>query len=334
MIGWIMNHSDQKQSYTVSVVIPAYNAQDYIGRAIDSVLAQTLPPDEIIVVDDGSTDNTARVVKSYGSKVRYIHQENAGASVARNAGIDAAAGPWIAFLDSDDEWLPEKLRLQTELLKRNPDLTWAGGNYYTRDMQNHRLDRITVDQLKCRKHLGDTEQVNYFSAYVDGLCILTSTAIINKSVFEQVGNFRVGQKWAQDTDLFWRIAYQLPDVGFVADPIANYYHGVPGSITQENWGKIVQRCELIERHMKLAETAGKAQQFRAIAGKLLERWTRDLIRNKRFEDINELIDRLGELFPSRLTKEMKLRVKSPLLAGICIDLYFKIKNFIGGAKAR
>ncbi|MHC5190567.1 MAG: glycosyltransferase family 2 protein, partial [Planctomycetota bacterium] len=82
----------------ISVVIPAYNAEKHIARAIDSVLAQTRPADEIIVVDDGSTDATAEVVRSYGEKVIFIQQENAGVSVARNAGIEAASGDWIAFL--------------------------------------------------------------------------------------------------------------------------------------------------------------------------------------------------------------------------------------------
>ena len=114
---------------TISVVIPAYNCERYITRSIDSVLAQTRPVDEIIIVDDGSSDNTGEVVKRYGGKVRYIRQENAGASVARNTGIEAATGDWIAFLDGDDEWLPDKIKHQTELLSRNPNLVWVTGNY-------------------------------------------------------------------------------------------------------------------------------------------------------------------------------------------------------------
>ncbi|MHC5141971.1 MAG: glycosyltransferase family 2 protein, partial [Planctomycetota bacterium] len=113
----------------ISVVIPAYNAEKHIARAIESVLAQTRPADEVIVIDDGSSDATAEVVRSFGDKVIFIQQENAGASVARNAGIEAATSDWIAFLDADDEWLPNKLQLQVEHFKRNPDLLWATGNY-------------------------------------------------------------------------------------------------------------------------------------------------------------------------------------------------------------
>ena len=114
---------------SVSVVIPAYNAAEHITRAIDSVLAQTRRADEIIVIDDGSADNTADIVKRYGAELKYIYQDNAGAGQARNAGIDAAKSEWIAFLDADDEWLTDKLQLQTDYLARHPDLMWTTGNF-------------------------------------------------------------------------------------------------------------------------------------------------------------------------------------------------------------
>ncbi len=96
----------------VSVIIPTYNRAHCVGEAIDSVLAQTFTDYEIIVVDDGSTDNTSAVLKAYGNKIRAIRQNNQGVSVARNTGILASTAPWIAFLDSDDLWLPEKLQIQ------------------------------------------------------------------------------------------------------------------------------------------------------------------------------------------------------------------------------
>ena len=98
-----MTSAENSKYPFVSVVVPAYNAGECIERAIESVLAQTFCDYEVIVVDDGSTDNTAEAVRKYGPKVQYIHQANAGVSVARNAAIAVAKGKWIAFLDADDE---------------------------------------------------------------------------------------------------------------------------------------------------------------------------------------------------------------------------------------
>jgi glycosyltransferase involved in cell wall biosynthesis len=106
----------------VSVVIPTYNRARYVTEAIDSVLAQTYKDREIIVVDDGSTDDTARALKPYKRHIRHIRQDNAGVSAARNAGIRAARAEWIAFLDSDDVWRPEKLAVQMEFIKRHPQI--------------------------------------------------------------------------------------------------------------------------------------------------------------------------------------------------------------------
>ena len=115
----------QDELFTVAVVIPACNIGTLVARAIDSVLAQTRKAEEIIVVDDGSTDDTASVIKSYGSKVHYVYQANLGLAGARNTGIRAATCEWVAFLDGDDEWLPDNLKLHLEVLKRNPNLVWS-----------------------------------------------------------------------------------------------------------------------------------------------------------------------------------------------------------------
>ena len=104
-----MTVNSKNNHTTVAVVIPAYNIDPFITRAIESVLAQTHKPDQIIIVDDGSTDATAERIHQFGSQIQYIHQPNAGLSAARNTGIKAAETEWIAFLDGDDYWLPGKL---------------------------------------------------------------------------------------------------------------------------------------------------------------------------------------------------------------------------------
>lgn len=111
----------------VSVVVPAFNQGDYIAEAIDSALGQTIPPFEVIVVDDGSTDQTAEVCASYGDRISYVHQPNAGAGAARNRGLSMATGDFIAFLDSDDIWPADRLALQLEAFAADPQLEHAFG---------------------------------------------------------------------------------------------------------------------------------------------------------------------------------------------------------------
>ncbi|HBJ37783.1 MAG TPA: hypothetical protein DDZ51_24110 [Planctomycetaceae bacterium] len=106
---------------SISVVVPCFNRASILGRAIKSALNQSMPPDEVIVVDDGSSDKSAMVARTFGERVRVIQQANAGAAAARNRGIEVAVGEWIAFLDSDDLWHPEKLRMQLNIADRFPE---------------------------------------------------------------------------------------------------------------------------------------------------------------------------------------------------------------------
>src|SRR5690242_6042277 len=115
---------------TISAVIPTYNRRKYVVRAIDSVISQQSPPDEIIVIDDGSTDGTAELLHStFGNSLKIIYQENAGVSAARRRGIVAASGEWIAFLDSDDEWTSGRLDVFRQAISQTKaELAWIFGD--------------------------------------------------------------------------------------------------------------------------------------------------------------------------------------------------------------
>ena len=120
---------------TVSVVVPTHNVGRFISRALESILNQSTPPEEIIVVDAESTDDTLERVRHLKDAVRLIQQPKAGISAGRNEGIRSARYDWIAFLDGDDEWLPDYLENQRGLLARNPHLVWSGTNYYIRQYE-------------------------------------------------------------------------------------------------------------------------------------------------------------------------------------------------------
>jgi len=292
----------------ISVVIPAYNAGKYIGRTIDSVLAQTRSADEIIVVDDGSTDNTADVIRRYGEKVKYIHQANAGASVARNTGIKAACGEWIAFLDGDDEWVSEKLRLQVEHLERNPELVWTCANFYSCLCSENRR-AAAAEPSKAKKILGDKE---YFEDYLGPdfakAAKCTDTMLIKKEVLEQAGMFRVGQVRSNDTDMWLRIAYRWPRIGYISEPLAIYHLSIPQSITHKH-KQIQIRRALFERHLKLAAEHGRGEAFKQSAGRSVTSWIRAMLFSNQPEEIKGLMDQFGEM----LTKRFKIIVRLLLI---------------------
>src|SRR5579863_7730993 len=115
---------------TVSVVIPAYKAAHTIGRALDSLLAQTRPADEILIIDDGSPDDIAGAVAPYGDRVTLLRKPNSGAASARNAGLDRVRGEWVAFLDADDYWEPHKLERQLDVLRWHPEVGVIAGRFF------------------------------------------------------------------------------------------------------------------------------------------------------------------------------------------------------------
>ena len=121
----------------ISAVIPAYNSAAFISDALASIRHQTFPVDEIIVVDDGSTDNIEEVVRSIDPGIVYITQKNQGPSAARNRGIEAATGDWIAFLDADDQWTPHKIKNQLLALERHPELQLIASDMAEIDHNNN-----------------------------------------------------------------------------------------------------------------------------------------------------------------------------------------------------
>ena len=171
----------------VSVIIPVYNGARYLGEALESVFAQTYRPFEVIVVDDGSSDDSGKIAQSF-SDVRYIHQANQGVAAARNNGIEAARGEFFAFIDQDDLWIPEKLRLQIAWLLNNPDLG------YTLTQQRFFLDPGASLPAWFRKELLDSVHTGW----------VLGTLVVQRAAFDNVGNFATGYTAASDGDWFFR----------------------------------------------------------------------------------------------------------------------------------
>jgi len=187
-----------------SVIIPSYNRAYTIRKALDSLLCQTLRNFEIIVVDDGSTDETGRIIGSEYPSVRLHSITHSGVSVARNVGILHANGKWIAFLDSDDYWLPEKLEAQMSYLERYPEFKIC----HTDEIWIKNGRRINQGK-KHRKYPG------WFFIPSLQLCLISpSSVIIHRSVFDTVGLFDEDFPFVEDYELWLRITARYP-VGYI-----------------------------------------------------------------------------------------------------------------------
>jgi glycosyltransferase involved in cell wall biosynthesis len=207
----------------ISAVIPTYNRAHSIGRAVKSVLEQTSPVDELIVVDDGSTDRTAEAIAEFGPRVRYIQQENSGVSAARTRGIVESKSEWIAFLDSDDEWLPEKIALQREAILKCPDAALC----YCASLW------CFAGETKTLAHCPPVDKLWPGFRFKNQFPL--SGVLIRKSAFEEIGGFdkRLRGPDCEDWDLFVRLAAQYR-LTCIDTPALNYYESPDsGSLKEE-----------------------------------------------------------------------------------------------------
>ena len=212
-----------------SVIIAVYNGAATLARAIDSILAQSYPPLEIIVVDDGSTDDTATVAQRYGAPVRYFHQDNAGVSAARNAGAREARGEWLAFLDADDWYYADRLRLHAEWIARDANLDFLTGDYdYIRldgarisgSMEKHESGRAML-----RKAAGAMEVImtaEEFESFVADHFGDTHTLSLPRQTFLDLGGYPVGFRVCEDVYFLTKLCAVSRRVGVVCAPLAAY----------------------------------------------------------------------------------------------------------------
>lgn len=209
----------------VSVVIPLYNKAPYIARALKSVLTQTFQDFEVIVVDDGSTDDGAEVVRELRNpRIRLIQQENRGVSAARNRGIEEALAELVAFLDADDEWLPMFLETIIRLRRMFPD----AGAYATAVCTAH---NSTIKHHRYRSVPSPNWEgmiTDYFRSQIFGDSVMrSSSTAIPREVLQKMNGFVFGAKWGEDLDLWGRIGLRYP-IGFSASCCAIIHVTVKG----------------------------------------------------------------------------------------------------------
>lgn len=198
----------------VSAVITAYNSAAFIADAIQSVLNQSRAVDEIVVVDDGSTDATRRVVAEFADQgLKFIQQQNMGASAARNKGIRETSGEFIAFLDADDLWLEHKTRLQVEYLLAHPNAALAGGFA--------RWWNVASDTVRMRGKVPRDMKSLRAEILVRNVLGNPSMVMIRRSALEKVGLFNEKIRWGQDWEM-WQRLIQHYDIGMIPEPMTIY----------------------------------------------------------------------------------------------------------------
>ncbi len=234
--------------FKVSIIIPTYNRANLLREAIDSVLAQTYQDFELLIVDDGSTDNTRDLATEYGNRVTYVFQENRGVSGTRNLGIRLSTGEYIAFLDSDDLWLPDKLERQVAIMDQNPDLLLC----HTEEIWIRRGVRVNPKK-KHKKYSG------YIFQYCLPLCVISpSSVMIRRTLCEKVGYFDENLPACEDYDLWLRVTKEYP-VYFIETPLLIKRGGHPDQLSQKYWGLDRFRIQALE---KLLQTGGLSPEQR------------------------------------------------------------------------
>lgn len=203
----------------VSVIIPAYNAEAFLARALRSVEAQTLGDYEIVLIDDGSTDRTAEIVRSF-ENVRYIDRPHLGEAEARSRGLDEAKGDLVAFLDADDEWLPEKLERQLAFMaERRSEFSYTD-SYYVKGGKRVRYSKLA------RPYEGQI-LVPLLEEWLEHSFITNNTVVASKKLLKSVGGFDRAAPFRSNTDygLWLRLALAGARFDYLDEPLAVYYRG-------------------------------------------------------------------------------------------------------------
>jgi glycosyltransferase involved in cell wall biosynthesis len=232
----------QVKRASVSVVIPTYNSARFVTQAIDSVLAQTVLPLQIIVVDDGSTDDTCERLLPYLQHIQYVRQANQGVSATRNNGVREATGDFVAFLDADDVWHPRKLELQMEVFACHPDLALLGTGSF--DWPTRAFPEVAQDGP------APEERVPWEQLVVKNY-LVTSSVVARRAVLLQAGPFDTAMQGPEDRDLWLRVA-ELAPIANLHLPLMGYRQ-VPGSVSKQ-----ARRCQAGMRRIldKIGERKG------------------------------------------------------------------------------
>lgn len=212
----------------ISVIIPTYNHGRFVGKAINSVLNQTYKDFEIIVVDDGSTDNTRGLIDTHRNQIKYIYQENQGLASARNTGIQASQAKYVAFLDADDWFAKKNLEVKVSFMESHPDAVWVYSDWqYLDDKGNYLEKGSTIFKYAHKKLTGHIfDELVYNRNFISPV-----TVAVKKAILEEVGCFDPKVICQEDLDLWLRISLKYP--AYYIDEVLVYVTALPGSLSRD-----------------------------------------------------------------------------------------------------
>lgn len=255
-----MDNSIYEDMPLVSVIIPVYNGKSYLAEAIDSVLCQTYNNIEVIAVDDGSVDGSEYVLRSYGDKISWFSQKNSGVATARNAALLAARGKYVALLDQDDLWLPNKIFLQIEAFKRNPGavLVWGGAVKSKTGCISEQNGKL------CHEELENFDLVGLFRHNL----IPTLTAMFDRNVALSIGCFDEKTQPCDDWDMWIRLS-QVGSLSYVAQTLA-IYRVHEKQVSNNKYTMTMAELYVIKKNKEIYLTLsdGKINYSRDIANRL------------------------------------------------------------------
>ncbi len=241
-------------SISISVIVPTHNRQNLLRRSLNSVLQQKTPAAELIVVDDGSTDHTEAMINAEFPSVKYLKQPQQGVSAARNNGIRHAQSTWLAFLDSDDEWLPDKLTVQKQAITDNPNVKICHS------------DEIWIrNSRRVNPHSKHQKKGGWIFQDCLPLCAISpSSVLIHQSIFKTVGLFDENLPACEDYDLWLRITHQYP-VLYIDQALIKKYGGHDDQLSKKYWGmdrfRIRSIINLLEKHELKTNDGQAARQM-------------------------------------------------------------------------
>lgn len=272
------------KKFQISVVIPTYNRRPLIGRAIQSVINQTYKLEEIIVVDDGSNDGSREYIEKNFPSVQYIGQSNQGVSTARNSGLRMASSDWIAFLDSDDEWFPDKIEKQVSRLKKYPEFKFCHSNEIW--IRNNSEIKQNKTQQKFEGYI--------FEHCLDKCRISPSTVLIHKSILDSVGYFDESLFVCEDYEFWLRITAIYP-VLLIKKPLIKKYAGHGNQLSTVKGGIEFHHIRVLEKLLTMDFNFYQSRSMTKMLIKKLTIFAKGALRRGRNETFSRSMKRIDEL---------------------------------------